>query len=297
MIAGDRLSMKIPQRLKEFSVSGRGLSQCSKEIIRDVFLLAGICGQNLAVWDYKKNFRISVYGVSRFRQDKIWKKLKSSAIRGLRSSRHVLRPKDWIFRWKESYRVMPVGKSFLIIPAWKDRARHKSKRISVVLDPGSAFGTGGHETTQLMIRLFESLNGKFRSFFDAGTGSGVLAVVAYKLGAERIVAADHDAMSVKIAKKNFKANGCAGGDFIKADLKRLNLREKFNVVGANLLSKTLLECRRPLIRHLVPGGYLVLSGVARRHFKVFRKEFSGPDLRCLKVLYSRSWAAAIYRKI
>jgi ribosomal protein L11 methyltransferase len=288
--------MEIPRKLKEFSVLGRGLSQAAKGAVQSAFLSSGVRERDLVVWDYKQYFRVSVYSITQAKEARIRKRLKSFRIKGLCSHRRVMTPKEWFSRWQESYRVMPVAKRFLIVPAWKREEAGKSKRIPVVLDPRSAFGTGGHETTQLMVRLLEPFKGKFRSFLDAGTGSGVLAIVARKLGAERIAAFDNDAMSVRIAQENFEANGGAGGHFFKADLKRLNLRKKFDLIGANLLSKTLLEYRKPILRHLAPGGHLVLSGIAKRHFGAFRKEFAGADMRCLKVLCSRSWAAAVYRK-
>lgn len=290
-------SEQVPRSLQEFSVMGRGLSAEAKEGLRDIFIGSGIAERDLAVWDYKKYFRLSVYSVTFRRRNMIRKRAAASGIRGLRFRERALKPADWLFRWQETYRIMPAGKKFLIVPAWKRKdIPAKSQRIPVVLDPGSAFGTGGHETTKLMIRLLEAWKGKFRNFLDVGTGSGVLSIIAKKLGAGRIAAFDNDPMSVRIAKKNFQENNCRGGEFFSGDLKRFSFRRRFDCVGANLLSKTLLGYRRKLLRCVAQGGYLVISGVARRHFDAFKEEFRMPALKCLKILYSRSWAGAVYQR-
>lgn len=287
----------VPSVLHEFSVLGRGLSSDEKERLRGLFMDAGISAENLAVWEYKKYFRLSVYSVADRLMRAIRKKASVLGVRGLKFRLRDLKPADWFYRWQKTYCIMPAGKRFLIVPAWKrGKILPRTPRTPIVLDPGSAFGTGGHETTKLMIRLLEGLEGKFREFLDAGTGSGVLAIVAAKLGAVRVEGFDNDAMSVKIAKKNYKENGGKRGTFVRKDLKRIVFRHRFDCVGANLLSKTLLEGRKTLLRCLEPGGYLVVSGIAKRNFSSFQKKFCSTDLRCRKILCGRSWVGAVYRK-
>ncbi|HQB94835.1 MAG TPA: 50S ribosomal protein L11 methyltransferase [Candidatus Omnitrophota bacterium] len=288
--------MNVPSRLREFNVSGRGLSPREKEAVRAEFLRAKVPPAALAIWDYKKHFRIGCYGLARAKEKCIVEGLKSAGIRGFHVRGRSLAPGDWFYKWRETCRVMTAGRKFLIVPAWRKAPRTRSKRIPVILDPGSAFGTGGHETTQLMVRLMEGLEGRFRSFLDAGTGSGVLAIVAAKLGAVIVAGFDNDAMSVKIAAKNYRVNGCEGGRFFRASLGKLPAVGRFDLVGANLLSKTLLEYRSRLIDRLAPGGYLAVSGIAKRHFPDFRKRFATPRLRLLKVMTGRSWASALYRR-
>jgi len=286
----------IPSRLREFSVSARGLSNVEKQLLRKVFLDAGIPSEKLVIWDYKKRYRMSGYGFSANTRAKLIQKLEKIGIAGLRVSGRLLRPRNWFYKWQDSYRVMTAGKKFLIVPAWKKAPANASKRIAVLLDPGSAFGTGGHDTTKLMIRLIEGLEGKFESFLDAGCGSGVLSIIAAKLGARSVTGFDNDAMSVKIAEKNFKLNECGGGSFFRANLKKLPGIGKFDLVGANLLSRTLLEygsCLKGLVN---PGGYLAVSGISGRNFIDFKKRFFDRRFRLIRTIPGRSWASALYRK-
>jgi len=146
-----------------------------------------------------------------------------------------------------------------------------------------------------MTRLLESLAGKIGSFLDIGCGTGILSLVAAKLGAGKIMGYDNDRPSALVAGKNFRMNQCKNGTFFCAQLKRSKVSGHFDTVGANLLSKSLLEHRSRIIARVRPGGYLLVSGVAFRNFAAFKRGFSGLPLRCLKVLRGRRWVAVLYK--
>jgi ribosomal protein L11 methyltransferase len=184
----------------------------------------------------------------------------------------------------------------MIVPAWERHQFEPGRRAPVFLEPGSAFGSGYHETTRLMTRLLESLRGKIGSFLDIGCGTGILSVVAAKLGAGKITGYDNDKPSALVAAKNFRANQCGGGTFFCAQLKRSKVFGQFDAVGANLLSKTLLEHRGRIIARVRPGGYLLASGIAIQNFAAFKRGFSGAPLKCLQVLRGRRWVAVLYQK-
>ncbi|HQB11586.1 MAG: Ribosomal protein L11 methyltransferase [Candidatus Omnitrophica bacterium ADurb.Bin292] len=285
-----------PANLSEFSIIARNASRQVKDQIQRFFEDAGIPSAGLVLWNYKKYFRVSAYALTTKQRQRITKAAKCSRLRGLCVQGKCLRPKDWFYKWQESYRKISVGKKFLIVPAWEKIGKTGGKRIPVVLDPRSAFGTGGHETTRLMIRMMESLEGKFTRFLDVGTGSGVLSVIASRLGAEEIHGFDYDAMSARIARENFVRNGCQGGRFFRANLGKVSGTGRFDLVGANMLSKTLLRYRKKLASLTCPGGFLVVSGISKRHFPDFRKQFPTDHLRLIRVLNGRSWSAALYRR-
>jgi ribosomal protein L11 methyltransferase len=142
----------------------------------------------------------------------------------------------------------------------------------------------------------ESLSETKKGFLDIGTGTGILSVIASKLGIPKVVGFDNDRPSALVAGKNFRVNGCEGGTFFCAQLKSLKLTERFEMVGANLLSKTLLEHRARILSRVSPGGSLLISGVSLQNFPAFRRGFDGPGVRCLKILRGRRWIAALYKK-
>jgi ribosomal protein L11 methyltransferase len=142
----------------------------------------------------------------------------------------------------------------------------------------------------------ESLKGKIGSFLDIGCGTGILSVAAEKLGAAKILGYDNDRPSALVAAKNFRTNRCKGGTFFCAQLKRSNVSGQFDVVGANLLSKALLEHRARIIARVRPGGYLLVSGIALQNFPSFKRGFSGAPLKCLRILRGHRWVAVLYKK-
>ncbi|MBI4711320.1 MAG: 50S ribosomal protein L11 methyltransferase [Candidatus Omnitrophica bacterium] len=246
--------------------------------------------------DYKGAFRISCYTRSAKKVREVRKRSKAwngpFALKVKRLGRH-----DWFDKWKRDYHIKPLGAKFMIVPVWE---RHKfkpaGKRIPVYLEPGSAFGSGYHETTRLITRLLESLTGKIGSFLDIGCGTGILSVVASKLGARKITGYDNDKPSALVAGENFCRNQCKNGTFICAQLKRSKVSGHFDTVGANLISKVLLEYREKIVARVRPGGYLLVSGIALQNFPLFKRGFSGTPLKCLKVLRGHRWAAVLYKK-
>ena len=203
---------------------------------------------------------------------------------------------DWFDKWKRDYHIRSIGAKFMIVPIWEKKKFKDSRRIPIFLEPGSAFGSGYHETTRLMVRLMELWKGPRKSFLDIGTGTGILSVVASKLGAEKVAAFDYDRPSVVAACKNFRMNGCVQGEFFGANLKTLKRKERFDIVGANLISKMLLECKCKILPRVRPGGVLLVSGISKENFPDFQKNFIAPELKCLKTLRGRKWVAVLYRK-
>ncbi len=210
--------------------------------------------------------------------------------------------KAWAEKWKEDYQIQNLGRSFLIVPSWRKKqflSLPKTKRIPLFIDPQSVFGSGEHETTQLVVRLMERLRGKFKTFLDIGTGTGILALVAVHCGAEKVSGFDSDKPSAACARFNFKQNGLSDrdADFFCAELARLKAAPRFDLVCANINSHILEKYRRQISNAAKPGGWILVSGILRQTEASFRKEFDGPELKCLKVLRGRRWVAVLYKKI
>ncbi|MBU9889449.1 MAG: 50S ribosomal protein L11 methyltransferase [Candidatus Omnitrophica bacterium] len=281
----------------EIALSGRGLRPEAKEATRIFFRnRCGVPSAGLACVDYRGSFRACYYTRTLRAVARVRRLFRVHCPKGVRISVKTLSRHDWLDKWKRDYHARPIGKKFLIVPEWERTRYASSQRIPIFLDPGSAFGSGGHETTRLMVRLLERFVRPGGGFLDIGTGSGVLSIVAWKLGARRVVAFDHDKPSAAIARKNFSGNRCRGGDFFRASLKTFKCRERFETVGANLLTRTLIEHQKVICDRVAGGGVLILSGIAQENLSSFRDGFRLNGWKCLRVLTCRKWVALAYRR-
>ena len=281
----------------EIALTGHALCAKDKDAARAFLISCRIPERSFALSDYKQAFRLSCYTRSAKKVLEVQKKYKALEVRPFALKIKGLKRHDWFDKWKRDYHIKPLSAKFMIVPVWEKQKFKPGRRMPIFLEPGSAFGSGYHETTRLMARLLEWCAGKRKSFLDIGTGTGILSVAASKLGVQRIVGFDNDRPSALVAGKNFRANGCKNGAFFCAQLKSLKLSGHFDTVGANLLSKTLLENRARIVSCVASGGYLLVSGVALQNFSAFKRGFETPGLRCLKVLRGRRWVAVLYRKI
>lgn len=163
---------------------------------------------------------------------------------------------DWVARFRETFRAFEVG-SFRVIPVWDTRP--PGGRVLVV-DPGRAFGTGTHESTRLCLRALEAAPPAGRRVLDVGTGTGLLAVAAWKLGAAAVVAGDLDPEATASAIRHAALNE-ATVHVVQADGARAFRVAAFDLVLANLMAPLLLERREELCARLVRGGRLVMAGL------------------------------------
>jgi ribosomal protein L11 methyltransferase len=174
---------------------------------------------------------------------------------------------DWANAWKVNYHPIHLGRRIFIRPVWVEAAGNPDD-VVIALDPGMAFGTGTHPSTQLVLEACEDLmderRGQSPSVLDLGCGSGILAIAAAKLGAGRIVAVDTDPMAVRVTDENAEVNGVQGRiETSEGSLDTL-LRDgvKVDVALVNILSKVIIAmCGQGLGEVVVPGGVAVFGGI------------------------------------
>jgi ribosomal protein L11 methyltransferase len=172
---------------------------------------------------------------------------------------HALIPdQDWNEAWKKGFHAIDVGTFFTVLPPWE--CEHNG-RINLIIDPAMAFGTGHHETTRSCLVLMEKyfVISRRGSFLDVGTGTGILAIAAAKLGYRRVVGVDTDILAVNASRMNIDLNHVPGIDIREGST--LNLDETFDFITANIISGVLVVLAPSIAAHLKPGGIAILSGI------------------------------------
>jgi ribosomal protein L11 methyltransferase len=172
-----------------------------------------------------------------------------------------LKEEDWAEAWKDHFHVHRVGERIVVKPSWREYVPATGEAV-VELDPGMAFGTGLHPTTQLCLKVLESVVHPGDSLLDLGTGSGILAIAAARLGASPVVAVDNDPVAVKVARANVAANGLSDAVAVSEGSEPQPQAEQgYDVVVANIIARVIIELAPMLRASVRPGGTLVTSGI------------------------------------
>ena len=201
---------------------------------------------------------------------------------------------DWGLLWRRFFQPQQVTERLLILPPWEPP--HNTEGQVIRMDPGPAFGTGSHPTTQMCLRAMEMISpDQPWTMLDVGTGSGILAIYAAMLGARRIVAIDTDPEAVRWAKRNIGLNNL--DDLIEVSNKPLELCEKpFSLIAANLTLNIILEVLPHISGLPGPGGWVVLSGLLKSQIEDLEGPLATNGLATKEILFEQEWASLITRK-
>ena len=209
-----------------------------------------------------------------------------AGLRGVHVASIDVPDEDWARRSQENLRAIQAG-ALIVAPPW-DVPRAGSTPV-IIIEPSTGFGTGHHATTRLCLQMLQQLELRGLRVLDIGTGSGVLALAAWKLGASDVVAIDNDPDALETARENIARNGAAPSiDIIQDDLDTLRI-QRADIVLANLTGAVLVRFAAELRGLIVDGGYLILSGFAPQDAAVIQTAFGG-----FRVIDSRAegdWAA------
>lgn len=169
---------------------------------------------------------------------------------------------DWANNWKQYYKPIKIGDRIVICPAWESYTPTENELV-VRMDPGMAFGTGTHETTRLMIRLLEQYTKAGYRMLDVGTGTGILAICASRLGAAVCRAYDIDPTAVRVARENIRESGLENITCDRSDLLRqVDLSDgSYDLITANIVADILIRMMPDVGAYLAPDGVLLLSGI------------------------------------
>ncbi|MFN3407917.1 MAG: 50S ribosomal protein L11 methyltransferase [Limisphaerales bacterium] len=204
---------------------------------------------------------------------------------------------NWAESWKRHFKPLSIGGKLLLKPSWSCHRAKPGQKV-IVLDPGLSFGTGHHATTSFclreVVRFCERGGG---SFLDMGTGSGILAIAAAKLGASPVEAFDHDPESVRVAHENARRNHVADKlRLTQADLTKQPQKPKrtYDLVCANLISNLLLQERHKIIARVAPGGTLVLAGILKTEFSKVQSAFEPAGLKLVRRRDEKEWSSGAF---
>ncbi len=209
-------------------------------------------------------------------------------------SRSIVEDHDWTEEWRKSYTSFPIGNDFFVIPSW-ERCTCPVDRLPIRIDPGQAFGTGTHETTQLTIQALERWIEPHHIVLDVGTGSGILAIASRLLGARQVFACDIDSIAVEIAHANIARNAekdvwtfCGSVDALQTASVRL--------VTCNLTADLIISLFPEIDRVLQPHGIVIFSGILHEQSDDVRDAMSRFRFRIHEEFTRGEWLALIAEK-
>lgn len=210
-----------------------------------------------------------------------------------------IKANDWQESWKRHFKPLDIGERLLIKPSWSKRKPKKGQQL-VVLDPGLSFGTGQHATTRFCLEEIERLQSRSasQSLLDIGTGSGILAIAAVKLGFSPVKAFDFDPDSVQVTRENAQDNDVL--DLIqitKSDLTQLKpvTRQRYDFVCANLTHDLLKSCATTIVNRVKPGGSLLLAGILKEQFPAVKKCFQALGFKQTRTQEEKEWKSGSFK--
>lgn len=169
---------------------------------------------------------------------------------------------DWVNEWKQYFHVTHVGESLVIKPSWEEYTPKEGEHV-IKIDPGMAFGTGTHHTTNMCMARLEKVLPKDASVFDVGTGSGILAIAAALLGAKDVKAVDIDAVAVRVAKENIADNGLEDKIEVKEGDLLHGTEGKADVIIANIIADIIIMLLKDISVKLNDNGIFLASGIIK----------------------------------
>lgn len=211
--------------------------------------------------------------------------------------------KDWINNWKEYFHQFYVD-DILIVPSWEEVKEEDRDKIILHIDPGTAFGTGMHETTQLVIRQLKKYVTEDTELLDVGTGSGILGIVSLKLGAKHVLGTDLDPCAIPAVAENKEANDIPEEAFDMMigniiDDKEVQDKagyEKYDIVAANILADVLVPLTPVIVNQMKKGGYYITSGILDVKEDVVVQAVKDAGLTVVEVTHQGEWVSVTARK-
>lgn len=210
---------------------------------------------------------------------------------------------DWVNNWKQYFHQFYID-DILVIPSWEDVKAEDSDKLVIHIDPGTAFGTGMHETTQLCIRALRKYVKNGDLVLDVGCGSGILGMLALKFGAGHSIGTDLDPCALDATHENMEVNGIAkdqyevmiGNIIDDKDVQDAVGYEKYDIVLANILADVLESLTPVIVHQMKPGAVYITSGIIEDKETVVTEAVKAAGLEVLEVNHQGEWVSVVARK-
>ena len=203
---------------------------------------------------------------------------------------------DWANAWKQYYFPVRVTRFLTVVPSWVDYEKEQDDELLIELDPGLAFGTGTHPTTQLSLTALEQTIRGNESVLDVGTGSGVLSITSKLLGASKVTAFDIDEMATRVAKENIALNPTIGEIEVYENNLLVGVDQKSDLIVANILAEILLQMPEDAHRNLNDDGRLILSGIIESKADEVMEAYEKAGFTLVERMTMREWNCFIMKK-
>ncbi len=195
---------------------------------------------------------------------------------------------EW--RFKNEDKIIEIGKNFCVAPPW-----HNTDKIKITLASGKSFGTGVHETTVSCIEIMETLDLKGKSVLDIGIGSGILSIVASKLGANRIVGFDIEKFAIEECIKNASLSNTKNIECFVSNTPK-SIKGQFDVVLANIFEDIIISMKDDIARLTKTGGYALFSGVIIEENFMVQRVFERLGFKLLKNVFLNDYTTLLFQK-
>ena len=210
---------------------------------------------------------------------------------------------DWINNWKQYFHQFYID-DLLVIPSWEDVKPEDTDKMVLHIDPGTAFGTGMHETTQLCIRQLKKYITPETKLLDVGTGSGILAILSIMFGADSAVGTDLDPCAVEAVKENMESNNIPldkfsmmiGNIITEKEVQDKVGYECYDIVVANILADVLVPLTPVIVNQMKKGGIYITSGIINDKEEVVKEAVTKAGLEIVEVTYQGEWVSITARK-
>ena len=210
---------------------------------------------------------------------------------------------DWVNNWKQYFHQFYID-DILVIPSWENVKPEDSDKMVIHIDPGTAFGTGMHETTQLCIRALKKYVTSETEILDVGCGSGILGMLALKFGAKHSLGTDLDPCAIDATHENMEVNGIRkdqyevmiGNIIDDTAVQDAVGYEKYDIVAANILADVLVPLTPVIVNQMKKGGIYITSGIIDQKEETVVKAVKDAGLEVLEVTYQGEWVSVTARK-
>jgi len=201
---------------------------------------------------------------------------------------------DWSNAWRKYYKPFRLSERIMVKPSWEE-FEAGAEDIVIELDPGMAFGTGTHETTKMCAVLVDKYINKDDVVMDIGCGTGILSIVAAKLGASEVVAVDVDEVAVKVTKENCRVNGTDGVvDAFKGTI--LDIKDiKADLIVANIIADVIIDMAKDLSKYLKADGIFITSGIIKERKQQIIEEYQKYGFYLVESMENGEWVAMVFK--